>query len=253
MIILLLAMLQAPQEDAAATEALAAFETGWQQKKDSSSRVSLVGTLARTHHEKVVGKLGSLLTTEDKAVRVAAAQGMAGYQSAPPELKKSAAHALASALTAGANVRDPEVEQALFGAIGSLQEESSASALKSHFEDKEPRIAGAAVTAAGSLKSKTLIEPLIELLRECEKTARPPAPSPSPSGKSTKVPKGKGSSGGGGSSPQPDPEAARRDRASNLLPTIQGALQSLTAQNLSGADEWEKWWSKNRSTFTVPK
>jgi HEAT repeat protein len=245
-------MLLAPQDDAAATEALSTFEAGFQKTKDSSSRAALVSTLAKTHHEKVVNKLGSLLTHEDKGVRTAAAQGLAGYMGATPELKKSAAHALSSGLTAGANTRDPDVMAVLLGALGSLQEESSGQAIKTHFEDKDGKIASAAVTAAGALKSKSMIDPLIELLRECEKQAKPPAgPAPS-SGKSTKVPKApKGSSGGGSS--QPDPEAVKRDRAANLISSIVAALQNATGQNCSTGDEWEKWWSKNRGTFTPAK
>jgi hypothetical protein len=255
MVLLMLAMLlapQAPQDEAAANEALSTFETGFQQKKDSASRAGLIGQLARTQHEKVVSKLSSFLTNQDKSLKVAAAQGLGQYTSASPELKKSAAHALTSALSAGANNNDADMMQALFSALGTLQEESSGNAIKSHFEDKDAKIAGAAVSAAGAIKSKALIEPLIELCRECEKQAKPPGSSAPPSGKSVKVPKSKGNSGGGGSS-QPDPEAAKRDRANSLLSAIAGALQTATGQNFNTADEWEKWWSKNRGTFTPAK
>jgi len=252
MVLLMLAMILAPQDDAAANEALTTFEASFQQKKDSASRAGAIGTLAHTHHEKVVSKLSSLLSNEDKGVRTAAAQGLAGYTSAPPELKKTAAHALASGLTAGVNSRDPDMMQTILAALGSLQEDSSGQAIKAHFEDKDAKIAGAAVTAAGALKSKAMVDPLIELLRECEKLTKPP-PSPAPSsGKSMKSPKTKGSSGGGGSS-QPDPEAVKRDRASALIPSIVGALQTTTGQNFNTADEWEKWWSKNRGSFTPAK
>jgi len=251
-VLLMLAMLMTPQDDPAATEALNTFEAAFPKTKDSASRVSLIGTLARTHHEKIVSRLSSLLTNEDKALRVSAAQGLGGYAGALPELKKSASHALASGLTAGANTRDADVMQALLGALGVLQEESSGQAIKSHFEDKDVKIAGAAVTAAGALKSKSMIDPLIELLRECEKQAKPPGGSAPSSGKSTKVPKApKGSSGGGSS--QPDPEAVKRDRAANLISSIVAALQNATGQNCSSADEWEKWWSKNRATFSPAK
>jgi hypothetical protein len=251
MVLLMLAMLLTRQDDPAATEALNTFEASFAKTKDSAGRAALISTLAKTHNEKVVSKLASFLTHEDKALRTTAAQGLAGYASAPPELKKSAAHALTSALTAGANVRDTDVMQALFAAIGVLQEESSGNALKGHFEDKDVKIAGAAVTAAGQLKSKAMIEPLIDLLRECEKAAKPPGSSAPPSGKTVKVPKGK--SGGGGGSNQPDPEAQKRDRASALISAITGALSTSTGQSFNTADEWEKWWSKNRSTFSPAK
>jgi hypothetical protein len=249
MVLLFLIMAFAPQDDAAAAEAIATFESAFSKSKDSGTRAGAVATLARTHHEKVAARIGSLLTYEDKGVRIAAAQGLAGLTGAPPELKKSASHHLVSALTAGVNVRDEEVMIALFSALGGLQEESAGSAIKNHFEDKDPKIAGAAASAAGSLKSKTMVEPLIELLRECERIAKAatPAPAPPSTGKAPKAPKG--GAGAGGANPS-DPEAAKRDRARNLIPTVQAALQTLTGQSLSGGDEWERWWGKNRSSFT---
>ena len=101
------------------------------------------------------------------------------------------------------------------------------------------------------VKLDQLIDPLIELLRECEKATKPPGGSAPPSGKSVKVPKTKGSSGGG--SNQPDPEAAKRDRAANLLSSIVAALANATGQSFNTGDEWEKWWSKNRATFSPAK
>jgi HEAT repeat protein len=252
MVLLMLAMLLAQQDDAAATQAIATFETNFQKIKDSQGRVALIGQLAGTKHEKVVSKLGSLLTDPDHALRTAAANGLASYNGAPPDLKKTAGHALVSALSSGANNRDPDMMAMILTAIGVLQEESTGNALKPHFEDKDIKIAGAAVTAAGALKSKAMIDPLIELLRECEKQSKPPNSGSSTSGKTVKVPRTKGG-GGGGSSGQPDPEATKRDRAANLLAIIQSALQAATGQGLSASDEWEKWWSRNRATFTPSK
>jgi hypothetical protein len=256
MVLLFLLMAFAPQDDAAANEALATFESGFSKSKDATMRAAFVSNLSKTHHEKVVSRLGSLLTHEEKGVKIAAAQGLAGFVGTSEELKKSASHVLASALTAGANVRDDDVMGSLFSALGNLQEESSASVLKTHFEDRNAKIAGAAVGAAGLLKSKSLIEPLISLLRECEKTMSSGNSSPSSgagggTGKTVKTPKT--SKGGGGGSTAPDPEAAKKERASSLMPASQAALQVLTGQGLSGSDEWEKWWSKNRSTFTITK
>jgi hypothetical protein len=256
MVFLFLMMAFAPQDDAKATDAITAFESNFSKSKDASSRAGAVATLAQTHHEKVIARLGSLLTHEDKGVRIAAAQGLAGLVVTTPELKKSASHHLVSALTSGANVRDEEVMIALFSALGNLQEESAGSAIKNHFEDKNPKIAGAAANAAGALKSKTMVDPLIELLRECEKNAKSgtSAPAPASGGKGAKMPKTpKGGGGGGGGTNSPDPDAAKRDRASALIPAVQAALQTLTGQGLSGADEWEKWWSKNKSSFTPNK
>jgi hypothetical protein len=47
----------------------------------------------------------------------------------------------------------------VFAALGALQEESSANAVKSHFEDKDPKIASAALSAAaaGKMRSNELL------------------------------------------------------------------------------------------------
>lgn len=252
MLALLLAACLTPQDDAAATEAIATFDSTLSKTKDASARTSAVSTLAKTKHEKVVSRLGALLTHEEKGLRIAAAQAMVTFKDSP-DLKKTAAHALAGALSAGSNQKEPEVLVALFAAIGHLQDESSANVLKSHYDDKDAQIAGAAVTASGELKAKSLIDPLIELLRDCEKKAN--AMDTGGGGNARAKPVKSSSKGGGGTGqePPPDAEAQKRMRAQNLLPTIQGALTTLTGQNFPASVEWEKWWAKNRSTFTPTK
>jgi HEAT repeat protein len=243
---LLLALSLAPQDDAAATEAVTTFDATLAKSKDPSARVAAVGTLAKVHHERVVGRLGALLSHEEKGLRIAAAQAMTGFKESP-ELRRSAAHALAGALSAGSNQKEPEVQVAIYTAIGHLGDESSGNVLKSHFDEKDPQIAGAAISAAGALKSKALVEPLIEELRDCEKKSKAPETAGG-TGKRMKTSK----SGGSGEA-APDPEAQKRMRAQNLLGTVQQALSTLTGQNLSSGDDWEKWWSKNRNSFDPSK
>jgi HEAT repeat protein len=248
MVALLLAVCLAAQDDAAATEAITAFDATLSKSKDPSARVAAVSTLGKTHHEKVVGRLVNVLSHDEKGLRVAAAQTLATFKDSP-ELARSAAHGLAGALSAGANQKEPEVLVALYAAIGHLQEESSANVLKSHFDEKDSQIAQAAISAAGDLKSKSLVEPLIDELRDLEKKAQDPAQSGT-----ARPMKVKSSSKGGGSGEAPaDPETQKRVRAQNLLPAVLGALSTLTGQNFPNSAEWEKWWSKNRSSFTPSK
>jgi len=246
MLALLLALSVTPQDDAAVTAAIAAFDAVMSKSKDSGARVSAVGTLSKVRHERVVGRLGAVLSHEEKVLRIAAAQAMTEFK-APPELRRPAAHALSSALNAGANLKQPEVLVALFNAIGALGDESSCTVLRTHFDDKDPQLAGAALTAAGALKQKALVEPLIEVLRDCEKKAK----SPDSSGGTAK--KGKAPKNTGGGDPGLSAEAQKRQRAQNLLGIAQQALSSLTGQNFPTGDEWGKWWSKNRSTFEPAK
>jgi HEAT repeat protein len=248
MLALLLALSLAPQQDdAAATEAITTFDAVLAKSKDSSARVAAVGTLAKVHHERIVGRLGALLSHEEKGLRIAAAQAMTGFKDSP-DLRKSAAHALSSALSAGSNQKEPEVLVAIYGAIGHLGDESSGSVLKSHFDEKDPQIAGSAISAAGVLKQKNMVEPLIEELRDCEKKAKA-GENTGTSPKRVKTPK----SGSSGPDPALDPETQKRMRAQNLLGIVQQALNTLTGQSCSSADDWEKWWGKNRNSFEPAK
>src|SRR5579872_5486035 len=221
MVAMLLALCLSQQEDPAVTEALATFESTYSKTKEAGVRSQAITGLSKTHHERVVNRLGNLLTRDDKATRITAAQSLATFNDTP-ELKKSAAHALASALNAGSNAKEVEVQVAIFAAIGHLGDESSVTVLKGHFDDKDIQLAQAAISASGALKCKVMVEPLIDELRDCEKKAK--VPDPPSGGKPRRVVSSKG---GGGSSGE-DPDAQKRERASQMIPTIQGALSTLT-------------------------
>ena len=246
MVFLCLVLALAQQDEVATNQALAAFDSAFAKNKDSNARGEEIAKLAKFQHDRVVGRLGALLTNEDKAVRLSAAAGLATFTGAAPELKKSAAKAMLNSLTAGANSREVDVKVTILTAIGTLQEESSGTLLRSHFGDTEVKIAGAAVTAGGALKTKTMVEPLIDLLRGCERDAKSGERTPPPTPRKNFNPRNNGGA-------TYDPEQQRRERAIALLPVIQAALQNLTGQSSTNGDEWEKWWIKNRGSFVVPK
>jgi hypothetical protein len=250
MIALMLVACLSLQDDAAATAAVAEFDAVLAKSKDPNARIAAAHELAKTPHEKVASRLGAVLSHDEKELRIAAAQTLAKFKE-PAEVRKTAAHALAGALSAGANLKEPEVQAAIFAAIGHLQEESSANVLKSHFDDRDVQMAVAAVGAAGDLKAKQLVEPMIDQLRDCEKKLQSPdASGGSSRAKPMKTAKGAGSGGG---DPAADPEAQKRMRAQALQPALQGALAAITGQTFAASTDWEKWWSKNRATFTPSK
>ena len=43
------------------------------------------------------------------------------------------------------------------------------------------------------------------------------------------------------------------DRAANLIPPVQAALENLTGQKFPDGANWEAWWTKNRPSFTIKK
>ncbi|MBI3858228.1 MAG: HEAT repeat domain-containing protein [Planctomycetes bacterium] len=235
-----------PQDEAAAKAALETYKTTVGKSKDAKSHADAVTELAKTAHESVAVRLGSLLATDEREVRIAAATGLGTFNKTP-ELKVSAAKFLVQALTAGANAREIEVRLAIFAALGALQEESSVNAVKSHFDDRDPKIACAAIAAAGAIRSKSVVEPLIQVVRDCERIqsgsgALPPAPLPTkgkPPAKPPPPPPGKDNT-----------DKEKKDRASAVGAAAEAALSGMTGQNFKTGDEWERWWSKNRSTFT---
>lgn len=244
---LLLCAMMSLQDDAA--KAIETFEATWKKEKGSDARVNAVVELAKTLHDKVCNRLNTLLTSEDKAVKKAAAAGLGTFNQ-PAELKKSAAKNLASALTAGANSNDTEAKVAILNALAALQEESVAPKVRDHFDDKDTQVATAAVTTAGSLKNKTMVDPLIQVLKEAEDemkkitSAANPAPTP---GKNVKPPPK--SSGAGTPVAGNEADKKKRDRASAMLSAAQTALGTLTGASLKTSEEYQQWWTKNKSTF----
>lgn len=238
--ILLIALLQAA-DDAAATSALDAFSAAWGKAKTSDAKVAAIGDLGKSPHDKVAARLIPLLTVDDKPSRSAAAAALGTFNQTA-ELKKTCTKGLASALNAGTNVSESEVRVAILAAIGALQDDSGAAPVRNHFDDKDIKVCTAAVTAAGQIRNKTLIDALLDVLKECEaenkKNAVVPATGKSASSAKNFVP------------PKPtDAEKHKKDRVAALAGPAQSSLGQLTGQSLRTADEFEKWWSKNKGTY----
>ncbi|HVR83500.1 MAG TPA: hypothetical protein VMU54_04265 [Planctomycetota bacterium] len=235
--LLLVAALQAA-DDAEVTAALEKFKTDF-RNKDLSVRVAAVTDLSKTQHEKVLAKLGSLLVVDDKDVRIAAAKGFEEQK----ENKKKASLALAGALPP--NLTLIPVAVTILEELGLLQEDIIAPEVEKHFVKTEPLdIQKAAVTASGKIRSASSIDPLIHLLKELELEAQQSG------GRGGGKIKGLGGKGGGAVK---SGNAADRDRASELLPAVRGALTSITKTTCQDAKEWEAWWSEHRAGFKVEK
>jgi len=252
MIALTLFAMMALQDDTAATTAIETFNKAYAKEKGSDLRVNLVNELAKTQHAKVIQRLGTLMSDPDKAVRLGTAGALATFTGSP-ELKKAAAGALCSALHAGANSNDPDALIAILGALGVLGDDSAASKVKEYFDDKNNKIAVAAVSASGNIKSKVFMDPLIQILRDCEKQQKADQPAPPPAssavgGRGAKVMPTKG---GGTNNNQPDPTLqAKRERTNALIGPTQTALCMLSGQgSLKTSDQFDQWWSKNHSAL----
>ena len=221
MIALLLAL--SIQDDPSAA-ALEEFKTAY-KAKDAASRASAVTTLAGTQHDKVYAKLGQLLTTDEKDVRIAAAKGL-GNCTAEKKAKPTA-YLMGAA---PANAKEPLVLAAILEALGKLKQDMAVPEVEKHFRNKDVTISSAAVKAAESIKSSRSVPGLVNLLKWLYDGAQD-APNYGGGGGATA-----GVGGGGGVS---DQDAKDRERA--LTPVVNKALQTLTGQTLSGHRDWDAW------------
>jgi len=226
-------------DDAEATAALEKFKTDF-RSKDLGVRVAAVTDLSKTQHEKVLVKLGSLLVVDDKDVRIAAAKGFEKQRDNP----KKASLALAGALAP--NLTLIPVAVTILEELGLLQEDVIAPEVEKHFVKTDPLdIQKAAITAAGKIRSAGSIDPLIHLLKELELEAQQSG------GRGGGKIKGLGGKGGAGALKSGN--AADRDRASELLPAVRGALTSITKTTCQDAKDWEAWWNEHKAGFKVEK
>lgn len=240
--VLLLALAMLVQDDDPAA-AVQACEQVFSKNKDSGTRVQAVQTLAAIQHEKVLAKLAMYLSNDDKAVKAAALQGLAGYAGLESaDLKRSAAKAIQRSLDAGINLKDHDYRAAVAGALGPFQDELTVTTMKLLLEDKELKVALAAMNGCVAMRAKPLVEALISEHKSCEKIMK------SNTGQNIKGRKPVSSK-----KDAPDAEDLKIERAATLVSLIPGALQNLLGVELKTGAEMEVWWSKNRLTFTFEK
>lgn len=228
-----------PPKEASVTEALDRFKTAY-KAKDPSDRAAAVAELAKTPHEKVVAKLGALLVVDDLTVRIAAARGLGR---ATGELRKKALNYLSKSF--GPNAGEPLASSALVEAMESMQDGLGYAVLKANLRSPDGPTSRASIEAAGQIRDKGFVGPLIEQARFLEAASRE-ALNTGPGGRTIT---GGGLPGVGGT--PGDPEAPKRARL--LVPFIHKALESITRQNQRTTAEWAEWWKRNEADFKVPK
>lgn len=227
------------QDDPAVKEALEKFKVAY-KSKDVAERASAVAHLARTQHDKVIARLGALLVVDDVTVRIEAAKGISG---ATGDLKKKGAALLARAF--GPNAGQPLVSKALVEALETLQDGLGYAILKANLRSPDVSTSRAAIEAAGEIRDKSFVAPLIELLKALEASAREALNT----GPGARTVTGGGLPGVGG--PVGDPDAPKRARL--LTPIARKSLEGITQQSFKYVREWEEWWRRNEADFKVEK
>jgi hypothetical protein len=217
-----------------ADQALEKFKSAY--KSDyPSERVKAIQELSQVQHDKIAKRLGSLLGQDEREVRVAAAAALGEYK----ENKKLIVATLLNGL--GGNAKLPEVQDAILGALGKLQDDSAYGPLRKLWDQKDLRMAKAAIQTTGQIRCKGAIEPMIKLLEKFEKD--------------TKDPPDLGGGGGFGDLPDvgggtPDPNYTR---AVELKPVVLEALRVTTNEPWPTSTEWWKWWVKHAKSFKIEK
>lgn len=232
--LLLAAALCSPQ-----SEALEKFSKAY-KAKDPSDRAAAVTELARTLDDKVVARLGALLVVDDLTVRIAAAKGLS---SASGELRRKAVNLLSRAF--GPNAGEPLASAALVESMETMQDGLGYAVLKANLKSPDPATSRAAIEAAGQIRDKSFIAPLIDHARFLESASRD-ALNTGPGGRTVT---GGGLPFVGGTAA--DPDAPKRARL--LVPLIHKALESITKQTFKTTPGWAEWWRKNETDFKVQK
>jgi HEAT repeat protein len=218
------ALIAALGDEKEADQAIQAFKAAM-KSPEVVVRASAVAELGRCGHEKVIRVLGSCLVTDDKVVRVAAARALGRFN-----VKKLQICALLSDAL-GANLKEPEVRAAALIALKDLREQAALGPAYRYLDDRDARVAEAAIDITGTVRAVSSIEPLIRLMKRLAVS-------------------GDGYSSGDGSFEVPPDEQLRR-RARQLQTAAGKALRSITGENWASLEEWEVWWKRNSATFRV--
>ncbi len=235
MISLIFALALLGQDDKAADEAIEAFKTAVRSNSEAD-RCAAVAALAQVQHAKTLSRLVPYLSSDGMTVRIAAAKGLGAFA----DQKKQAVSALVNAL-GGPNAKEHDVQAAILESLGRLGDPTALPAIHRLIDDKEPKVAKAAVQAAAAIGSAASVDPLIDQLKKLEKVLKADASGAvgysTPNGYT--VPAGS--------------EDQIRKRAQELNPVVVKALQDITKERHGTSQDWATWWAKARASFKASK
>ena len=207
-------------------------------------RLSALHALAAHRHEKTVACLSPVLTRSVLPARILAARLLGQFGKLP-----SATRELRAALrsTANSSRKTAAVRIEILRSLGGLKALEAAPEIDALIEDREAWVAKAAIDAAGRLRQKGSVEALLKALRRLE--------GPSANAELWLDPIG--AELGELSAERMLEGAARSERKMTerdfLREPLLGALRGITRQNHTSSKGWEQWWSKSKSTFSVPE
>jgi hypothetical protein len=130
--------------------------------------------------------------------------------------------------------------------LGELKTKDAAADVDRLVEDKEIWVAKAAVDAAGKIRVRTSVAPLIAALRRIE------GPSGMNALPSNPLEAELSESNLQGILKEEVLQTKPKTERELLKDPIRAALKSITQQDFATVKEWEAWWAKSKATFQVP-
>ena len=229
--ILALALL-GPQEDKEAADAIAKFKA--EMKNPSTpARAAAVSELGRIQHQKTLNAILPWLHQDAGEVRKSAAAALGAFI----DYKKVALPSLLAAITP--NQKEAMVLESIFLSVGKLGDETTLPTVHKYCDDKDPKVAKAALAAVGQIRKLQSIDFIIDLMKRLEKYL------PEPGGDTGGV-GGVNIPGGGGDDPN-------RTRAREVIPACIATLKVITKESWPSSKEWQLWWAKKKGSFSLDK
>ena len=131
--------------------------------------------------------------------------------------------------------------EAIFQALGKLDDETALPTIHRYFEDKDGTIASAALLSAAEIRTVGSIELIMDIMRKYDKIDQA----------------AKSGGGGGGYGAPGVPGGGGDDKklkyAKEVLPATIKAMQIITKEKWTTSKEWEIWWKRNQATFKIEK
>jgi hypothetical protein len=230
--------------DSAPDQALKKFHADYKQASTDDQRVAAVASLAEYRHERVARTLAACLTRVPVTVRIMAARRLGAFEGVD-----GVGDLLVAALGDRQNLQDKArgVRVEILRSLGTLRAAEAAGVVDRLVSDSDVWVAKAAVDAAGKIRAKTSVEPLIKALlriegRQGEKEVmldlyEGQLPNLSLGG----IVKNEAEK-------QDQPKTQRQLLKDPLL----SALVSITRLNHASGADWQTWWQSQKAKFVVP-
>jgi HEAT repeat protein len=219
------------QEDKEAAEAISKFKA--EMKNPSTpARAAAVAELGRVLHQKTLNTIVIYLHQDTGEVRKAAAAALGAFI----DYKRVALPQLLGAI--GPNQKETMVLESIFLSVGKLGDETTLPTVHKYCDDKDPKVAKAALTAVGQIRKLQSIDFIIDLMKRLEKHLPEP---------------GQDTGGVGGVSIPGGGDDPNRTRAREVIPACIATLKVITKENWPSSKEWQIWWTKKKGSFNLDK